>query len=62
MDEPYENLVAAVALIDAAMEQLEGHEACADLNDIRNDLNRGRLALLGNGQSRPFYVSDLNIT
>lgn len=62
MDEPYEDLVAAIALIDAAIEHLgEDDEETSDLNDIRNRLNHRRVELLGGGLERPYYVSDLGL-
>ena len=65
----YEELVAAIAHIDAA-KSIMGL-SCPDnvtaetyfgLHDARNELNRARLEMLGNGQERPFDVSDLNLT
>lgn len=65
-NEPYEAYVAAQSHLDAAIDVLRGSvdedEVCADLHRIRNALNAERLALLGNGKERPFWVSDLNIT
>ena len=62
MDEPYENLTAAIALIDAAVDQISGHEHQEQLDRIRNDLNAERLSLLGGGTARPYHVSDLKLT
>jgi hypothetical protein len=64
-NEPYEAYVVAQAHLDSAIDALRGSvdedEICADLHRIRNVLNEKRLALLGNGKERPFWVSDLNI-
>ncbi len=66
MDEEYEALVTAMAMIDGAMKALDDAGICEDeidaLHLMRNDINKQRLALLGNGQDRPFYVSDLKLT
>lgn len=59
LDEPYEAIVAAQAMLEAASEILRGHEVSSDLTDISNRLNDERLRLLGNGLQRPFWVSEL---
>lgn len=65
----YEELVAAIAHIDAAL-NLMGLN-CPDnvtddtyqaLYEARNEMTRTRLELLGNGQERPFVVADLELT
>lgn len=51
-DLEYENIVAAIAFIDAAIRELDEFEqknVSAKLNDIRNSLNVDRLARLPNG-------------
>ena len=64
-DEPYEALVAAMAFIDAASDALEGSgidywDDWRDaLHSIRNEIDRERIDLLGNGQTKPWHVSDL---
>lgn len=61
-DEPYEALVVAISMIDAAIEHLgEDDEEVEGLNETRNRLNDRRIELLGGGLGRPFYVSDLNL-
>lgn len=65
----YEELVAAIAHIDAATsimglgcpDNVTGETRQA-LRDARNELNITRLELLGNRQERPFEVADLNLT
>ncbi|MGH1330756.1 MAG: hypothetical protein ACRBBK_07740 [Paracoccaceae bacterium] len=56
--EEYEALVAAIVMIDGAIQNLEDvdHEGPARiiLNDTRNVLNAERVAMLGNGAQRPF--------
>lgn len=65
--EEYECLVTAIALIDAAQEALENspnpdaQEEAIELHHMRNRLNSQRVATLGNGQERPWHVSDLSI-
>ena len=65
MSEKYESLTAAIALLDAAVGILDDEGICADeidaLHQMRNDLNADRLAILGNGQDRPFHVAELNL-
>lgn len=62
----YENLAIAVAMIDAAMRHLEDagtqDDAVCQLHGLRNGINADRVALLGNGQCRPFHVEELNLT
>lgn len=66
MDKEYENLLISIALIDMAIEQLDyirtQDDAVSILHELRNDLNIDRVAALGNGPERPFYVSDLKLT
>ena len=54
MDElEYENIVSAIAFIDAAvceLEQFEQNDVSLELNDIRNGLNELRLARLPHGK------------
>jgi hypothetical protein len=61
----YEGLVAATAMIDAVIQILDDCDICHDerdaLHDMRNDMNKDRVALLGNGAKRPFFVADLEI-
>ncbi|MEL6295921.1 MAG: hypothetical protein AAFR10_16810 [Pseudomonadota bacterium] len=63
MGEQYESLVAAIALIDAAQSILSDagicHDEIAALHLMENDMNKDRLALLGNGQERPYNVSEI---
>jgi hypothetical protein len=65
----YEEFVAAIAHIDAALGIMGlscpvevTDETYCGLNDARNELNRTRLELLGCGEGRPYQVSDLNLT
>ncbi|KQI69407.1 hypothetical protein AN189_03015 [Loktanella sp. 3ANDIMAR09] len=65
----YEEIVAAIAQIDAALNIMGlvcPHNVDPDtyraLRDARNDLNTVRLGLLGNGQDRPYHVADLALT
>lgn len=62
MDEPYEDIVAAQAMLRSAAELLRGHQVAGKIESINNQLNRERLDLLGNGQERPFWVSELKLT
>jgi ferric iron reductase protein FhuF len=62
MDEPYEDIVAAQAMLQSAAELLRGHQVADKIESINNQLNRERLELLGNGQKRPFWVSELKLT
>ena len=61
MDE-YENLVVAVAMIDAAIRALEEAEnqdqVVEYLHETRNRLNDDRIVCLGNGRGRPFWAAD----
>ena len=64
----YEQLVAAIAHIDAAQNIMGlscpdnvNEETYYSLNEARNDLNRSRLELLGNGQNQPFDVAGLGL-
>ena len=43
-------------------ELLRGHQVADKIESINNQLNRERLELLGNGQKRPFWVSELKLT
>jgi hypothetical protein len=64
----YEEIVAAIAHIDAAKnimglrcpDNVTDDTYCA-LNDAKNELNRTRLEMLGGGQGRPYHVADLNL-
>lgn len=66
MGEEYETLCAAIMMLDAVAEILVDAGICEDevdaINQMRNDMNSQRLALLGNGQDRPYHVSDLKLT
>lgn len=63
----YEELVGAIAHIDAAKNIIFGHErdsmvleqVANDLNEARNTLNDQRVRMLGNERNRPFNVDDL---
>lgn len=65
----YEEIVAAIAHIDAA-KNIMGlscpaevtEETYCGLHNARNELNRTRLEMLGGGEGRPYRVSDLNLT
>jgi hypothetical protein len=65
----YEDVVAAMAHIDAAKsimgmrcpDNVTEDTYCA-LHDARNELNRTRLEMLGGGEGRPYDVADLNLT
>lgn len=63
--EKYECLVTAIAMLDAASEALEdsqdpdAREDGIELLHIRNRLNSQRIALLGKGPERPWFVSDI---
>ena len=65
----YEETVAAIAHIDAAMDimgmrfpNIVTDDTYSALFDARNELNRTRLEMLGGGEGRPYRVSDLNLT
>lgn len=63
----YEELVGAIAHIDAAKNMIFGYERDStaleqianELNDTRNRLNTMRLKMLGNGTDRPFNMDDV---
>ncbi len=63
LDEPYEALVAAISHIDAAVQALNTGDIAAHqtmkLDKLRNELNAQRCAMLGGGQTAPYFVSDL---
>jgi hypothetical protein len=63
MDERYETLCAAMMMLDAVQKILYDAGICEDeintIHKIRNDMNDDRLALLGNGQDRPFHVAEI---
>ena len=65
MTEEYEALCISIAMLDASIEYLESiktqDDAVSILHALRNDLNTDRVACLGNGQDRPYYVSDLGV-
>lgn len=65
MENEYENLVAAISHIDAALHRLgqpseDEHELCFELNEIRNVLNDDRLEILRRtlGSDDVAFVSD----
>ena len=62
-DEEYEALVAAICFIDAAIQTLKRFEPAStdftNLHQTRNRLNAQRVKILGNGGSRPFFVSEV---
>lgn len=65
-DQDYETLCVVIALLEAAQTALSNSELLEDdaetLLAIQNRMNRHRLALLGNGQEKPYYVSSLRLT
>ena len=66
MGERYETLCAAMMMLDAVEKILDDAGICDDeintINKMRNDMNDDRLALLGNGQDRPFHVAEITQT
>lgn len=60
----YEDLTAAIAMIDAARELISfyRYEEEEYLNTIRTRLDDYRVELLGNGKTRPYFVSGLKLT
>ena len=64
LHEDYEAICAAIAMIDSAHTILDESQICDDevseLHQLQNELNSKRLTLLGNGQDRPYHVSELN--
>lgn len=66
MNDEYEALCAAMIMLDAVHTILDDAGICEDecdaIHNMRNDINSQRVAALGNGQDRPWHVSDLNLT
>lgn len=64
----YEGLCVAMAMVDAAIEQLEEGEAdenfgwSDDLHRMRNEMNDARLALLKPHGDRVWHVDDIPAT
>ncbi|WP_166415449.1 hypothetical protein [Cochlodiniinecator piscidefendens] len=63
----YEEVVAMIAMMDAALEIGRDHrdeipgEILQNLDYDRNSLNAIRKTMLGNGEDRPWHVSDLEL-
>lgn len=68
MNGQYEAIVAAISHLDAATSALDdagfvgdshAYEISRMVSRLREQLNTTRVALLGNGQARPFYVAEV---